>query len=216
MKIYFLFLVFQFVFSKILKCLTGVNGCDKAFVNFFNTRISFYFDILSRSEQMPGYLLFIPEGQGQGEIKYTTKPYILHTEKYHVLYSIMSNLEEEMLLRSQTPIFPQQTITSSYSNEIFDNIRGTYYIYSYASPCIYCANMFYQLIQRFKNINFKIFYSETYYNDQKIRESFFKDPETYKYKMFYKNCRNKNPNKKLYDEKENFEDCYMNRYNEFI
>ena len=71
------------------------------------------------------------------------------------------------------------------------------------------------MMEKFKNVNFFVFYSEEYDNSR-IESNFFRNQNILRSSMFYNEFRNKNSNKIRDDDEIMFQECYKLKYNQFI
>lgn len=132
-----------------------------------------------------------------------------HTEKYNLIIDLLSKFEDEKRQRFEI----SNSITSTnYDEDYFSRLRGTYFIYTYASACIYCANFYYHLTERFPNLIFKIFYTVPYTNEDKTLTKFFNSPFRVQRSLFYADCKRKTSNIQFVDDYDDLKDCFKEKY----
>lgn len=194
---------------KIIKCPGGYHDCERTFKSFFYRGGEHFFHIINQDVQMPGLLFFVKEGENQGEISFIYKKNEFHTEKYNLIIDLLSKFEDEKRQRFEI----SNSITSTnYDEDYFSRLRGTYFIYTYASACIYCANFYYHLTERFPNLIFKIFYTVPYTNEDKTLTKFFNSPFRVQRSLFYADCKRKTSNIQFVDDYDDLKDCFKEKY----
>lgn len=160
-------LLFNAVKSDTLICSNGYFRCEDSFKDYLGIKFDYLFDIKNKVVDMPGLISFVEEGHSSADIQYISKPNNLHTEKYHVSKILINKVELEIQkTQGLQGLFPQNSITSTplFPEDVFKSVRGSLFLFVYGSPCFFCGNFLYQMMEKFKNVNFFVFYSEEYDN----------------------------------------------------
>ena len=124
--------------NKNVNEMSKPNESQNSITNFLNTETVITPKLcIERTKQMPGFI-----GYYADEDKLYVE-FIELTNSYHTEMGIIRDL----------------------LNQVSEKIQTTFFVYTYSSPCTFCVEEYYRLIQKYKNLVFYIGYSEIYNNN---------------------------------------------------
>ena len=104
----------------------------------------------------------------------------------HQIESESSSLTSSVISRKNIAKKQQNSIQNlSQVGNVSDDERDAFFIYTQATPCLFCASNYFKLAKKFSSIDFYVYFTVLYKNEN--YDSFMK--EKYYNSYFYEKCK---------------------------